>query len=54
MAAGQSWKCKKRASLLSKVEDFQIWQAAIAKPVELGKSYISLWKAPINVDWKQK
>ena len=33
---------------------FQLWPATISKPVELGKSYTCLWKAPINVDWKQK
>ena len=54
MAGCQRWKCDKKSALSSKIMHFQLLQAAISKPVELGKSYISLLKAQINIDLNNK
>ena len=53
MAAGQSWECLRYEVKLRFLSYFQLWTAAISEAVELGRSYIPLWKDQINADWKQ-
>ena len=54
MAACQSWKC---LILLHKADflwHFQLWQDAVSKPVELGRSCIPLWKVQSIGNWNHK
>ena len=53
-AACQSWKCDKKSALWSEIKHFQLRPPAVSEPVELGRSYIPLWKVQSIGNWNQK